>query len=57
MEKWRVISAVGIVLGIVMSIMDYFIKSIPYAIIIPLDIIAVILIFTGLIMRKKARGK
>ncbi len=53
MEKWRCISLIGIILGIAVQIIDFFVISIPYAIIILLDIVAIILIFTGFIIRKK----
>lgn len=55
MEKWRCISLIGIMLGIVVQIIDFFVISIPYAIIIPLDIVAIILIFAGFIIRKSEK--
>lgn len=55
MEKWRRILLVGIILGVGLEIVDYFLKNIPYIIYIPLQIVAIILIFTGLIIRKNAK--
>lgn len=56
MEKWRCILGIGCVLGIVLTVVDYFIISIPYVIIIPLQVVAIILIFTGLIIRKRSKS-
>lgn len=53
MEQWRKISLAGILLGNISLLVDYFFISIPYAIMIPILLIAVVLIFAGLIMRKK----
>ncbi|MBQ2882787.1 MAG: hypothetical protein IJE43_03290 [Alphaproteobacteria bacterium] len=55
MEKWRYILGLGCVLGIVLTVIDYFIITIPYVIIIPLQIVAIILIFTGLVIRKNTK--
>lgn len=57
MEKWRCISLIGIVLGITVQIIDFFIISISYAIIIPLDIAAIILIFAGFIIKKNEKNR
>jgi len=56
MEKWRYILGLGCVLGIVLTVIDYFIITIPYVIIIPLQIVAIILIFTGLVIRKNTKS-
>ena len=56
MEKWRYILGLGCVLGIVLTVIDYFIITIPYVIIIPLQIVSIILIFTGLIIRKNTKS-
>ena len=56
MEKWRWILGIGCVLGIVLTVIDYYIISIPYVIIIPLQVVAIILIFTGLIIRKRSKS-
>lgn len=56
MERWRYILGIGCVLGIVLTVVDYFIITIPYVIIIPLQIVAIILIFTGLIIRKNTKS-
>ena len=53
MEKWRKISLLGILLGNVALLVDYFLLSIPHAIMIPILVVAIILIFTGLIIRNK----
>ena len=53
MEKWRKISLLGILLGNVALLIDYFLLSIPHAIMIPILVVAIILIFTGLIIRNK----
>lgn len=55
MEKWRLISLIGIILGLGLQVIDYFVISIPYMVIIPLDIVAIVLIFTGLVIRKKEK--
>ncbi len=57
MEKWRCISGIGIVLGIVVTVIDFLVESVPYAIIIPLEIVAIILIFAGLIIRKSEKNR
>lgn len=56
MEKWRCISGSGIILGIVIHIVDIFIIKMPYVIFIPIEIVAIVLIFAGLIIRKKERN-
>lgn len=55
MERWRSISLTGIVLGLVLQAIDLWGASIPYIIMIPLEIAAIILIFYGLILRKRIR--
>ena len=55
MEKWRRISLAGVLLGNCVLLIDYFVTSIPYAIMIPVLLIAIILIFAGLIVRKKQK--
>ena len=55
MEQWRRISLIGILLGNIALLVDYFLISIPYVIMIPILIVAIILIFTGLFMRKKQK--
>ena len=55
MEQWRKISLAGILLGNVALLVDYFIISVPYVIMIPILFVAIILIFTGLVMRKKQK--
>lgn len=56
MEKWRRISLVGILLGNGALLIDYFVISVPYIIMIPILFVASILIFSGLIMRKKHKN-
>lgn len=56
MEKWSRISLVGIILGNGALLIDYFVISVPYVIMIPILLVAIILIFTGLIMRKKQKN-
>ena len=46
---------IGIGLGIGVQIIDFFVISIPYVIFIPLEIVAIILIFVGFIIRKKQK--
>ena len=55
MEQWRKISLAGILLGNISLLIDYFFISIPYAIMIPILLVAIVLIFAGLIMRKKQK--
>ena len=57
MEKWRCISLAGIVLGMGVQILDFFVKDIPYIVIIPIEIVAIILIFAGLIIRKREKNR
>ncbi len=52
MEKWRIIGLTGMILGIILIFVDMIFKDIPYAVIIPLYALFIILIFTGLILRK-----
>ena len=56
MEQWRKISLVGILIGNGALLVDYFVISIPYTIMIPFLIVSIILIFLGLIMRKKEKN-
>ncbi|MBE5877344.1 MAG: hypothetical protein E7290_10715 [Lachnospiraceae bacterium] len=53
MEKWRLVLGGGIILGVVLNVMDYFITEIPYVIFIPLQIVAIVLLFGGFIWRKR----
>ena len=55
MEKWRGILWMGIILGAGIRVVDVLVANIPYVIIIPLQIVAIILIFTGFIIRKKEK--
>ena len=55
MEQWRKISLAGILLGNVALLVDYFIISVPHVIMIPILFVAIILIFTGLVMRKNQK--
>ena len=56
MEQWRRISLAGILLGNVALLVDYFVISVPYGIMIPLLLVACILIFVGLIIRRKQKN-
>ena len=53
MEPWRKISLIGILLGNTALLVDYFLISVPYVVMIPILFAAIILIFTGLVIRKK----
>lgn len=55
MKKWRFLSLVGIILGIGLEIIDYFIMNIPYMLLTPLQIVAIAMIFGGFICRKYER--
>lgn len=55
MEKWRRIFWIGAILGIVVTSVDAWIISIPYIIIIPVEIVSLVLIFAGLVMRKNKK--
>ncbi len=55
MERWRKISLTGILLSNGALLIDYFAISIPYSIMIPILIVAIILIFNGLIIRKRQK--
>ncbi|MBQ9083916.1 MAG: hypothetical protein IJY28_10570 [Clostridia bacterium] len=55
MEKWRKISLIGILLGYSALLIDYFVISVPYAIMIPLLMVSIVLIFAGLIQRRKQK--
>lgn len=54
-EKWRTISLAGILLGNGALLMDRFVIRFPNVIIIPILLIAIILIFAGIMMRKKQK--
>lgn len=56
-EKWRYIGWTGVILGIVVTAIDLRVKDISYGIFIPIEIIAIILIFTGLIIRKSEKTR
>ena len=56
MEKWRKLSLAGILLGNSAVLVDYFVTSVPYVIMIPILLVAIILIFFGIIMRKKKKN-
>lgn len=55
MAKWRCISVIGIILGMVVTVIDFLIEGIPYVITIPLIIVSIILIYAGLIIRKREK--
>ena len=55
MEQWRRISLIGILLGNIALLVDYFLISVPHVMMIPILFVAIILIFTGLFMRKKQK--
>jgi len=55
MEKWRLIMLCGMVLGVVVLIIDAIVENAPYLIIIPLQLVAIVMLFGGLIMRKRER--
>ena len=55
MENWRKISLTGILLGYGALLIDYFVISVPYVIMIPLLLVTIILIFAGLIKRRKQK--
>ncbi len=55
MEQWRKISLIGILLGNGALLIDYFAISIPHIIMIPILVVALILIFAGLIIRKRQK--
>jgi len=55
MEQWRRISLIGILLGNVALLVDYFIISVPHVVMLPILFVAIIMIFTGLVMRKKQK--
>lgn len=57
MKMWRRILMTGIILGFVVQVIDFFVITIPYIIIIPLEIVAIVLIFTGFIMRKREKER
>lgn len=56
MEKWRKISLAGILLGNGALLIDYFLTSVPHVVMIPILLVAIILIFSGLVMRKKHKN-
>lgn len=57
MAKWRCIGWAGIILGIVISAIDFWVKSVPYAVTIPIEILAIVLIFAGFILRKSMKTR
>ena len=56
MEKWRKILLAGILLGNGALLIDYFVTSVPHVVMIPILLVAIILIFSGLVMRKKHKN-
>ena len=56
MEKWRKTSLAGILLGNGALLIDYFVTSVPHVVMIPILLVAIILIFSGLVMRKKHKN-
>ena len=56
MEPWRKCSLIGILFGNGALLIDYFVISISYMVMIPLLIVSIILIFTGLMIRKKQKS-
>ena len=50
-----IIGLAGALLGSGASLIDYFVVSVPYGIMIPLLLVSIILIFTGFIIRKKQK--
>ena len=56
MEKWRKIALAGILLGNGALLIDYFVTSVPHVVMIPILLVAIILIFSGLVMRKKHKN-
>lgn len=55
MERWRQITWSGIILGNGIAAIDAWGASIPYEIIIPIEIMSLILIFSGLINRRREK--
>ena len=55
MVKWRCISGTGISLDMVVTTIDFLVEGIPYVMTIPLVIVSVILIYAGLIIRKREK--
>ncbi len=55
MEKWRLIMLCGMVLGVAVLIVDALVENAPYMIILPLQLVAIVLLFGGLIIRKRER--
>lgn len=55
MLKWRYISGIGIILGMVVTVIDFLVEGISYVITIPLVIVSIILIYAGLIIRKREK--
>lgn len=55
MVKWRCISGTGIILGMVVTFIDFLVEGISCVIIIPLVIMSIILIYAGLIIRKREK--
>ena len=43
------------ILGIALDVIDYFVAEIPYMIFIPLQIVAIVMIFGGFIGRKREK--
>lgn len=52
MQKWRKISLIGILMGYGALLIDYFVISVPYVLMIPLLFVSIVLIFAGLIAKK-----
>ena len=53
MAKWRLLWLCGVIMGTVLIIADYCIEDIPAEDLILPEFAAIVLIFAGLIMRRK----
>lgn len=53
MEKWRLISLTGIILGIIQHL-DYIVEGLSNIVI---SLLAIILIFAGLIIRRREKNQ
>ena len=55
MQNWRHLGWAGSILGLGVTSIDQWLSPIPYELIIPAEIAALVLIFTGLIRRKQGQ--
>lgn len=57
MEKWHIFLGCGLIVGIVTLILDNVVDSVPDYVILFCCIVGIVLIFTGMTLRRKTLGR